>query len=375
MIPDVQYGRGAEAWPFEKKYTRSGSDESNYSDSAWPQESPIEPSARPVSLPPGSAIHLPESPQVVSPKNMPSVAPLQVRKLPGIDLSACEDHYATDVRVAPFFEDSLEDYDAMKLEEFMEKMALNGKKTKSRRRLGFKSKNKIQPPSERLFDELEEEDEDDEGYHTTLAMQTVLSKVATEHLGRYPAAAGTLGGFDSFFAPPTAVSPISAAGVASALGPETSSGFASIYVLDYVRPQMERAADKARFRTTLYVSHADETPWVRREYEYRQAALDGRLGAKKKHDEDEKRRRVYEAKEAAHKAASLASRKSMEDYYYDKSLTGIEHADAFDSGEDEDEDEDGEDDKENDEKNKWVQKPVVEEPPRRNIFKRWFYRR
>lgn len=54
----------------------------------------------------------------ISVRTVESVRPLQVRKLAPLDLSSCIDSYVSEVRAGPFYEDSLEDYDAMKLEEF-----------------------------------------------------------------------------------------------------------------------------------------------------------------------------------------------------------------------------------------------------------------
>lgn len=295
----------------------------------------------------------------------------QASRFPPIDVSLCQDHYATDVCVGPFFEDSLEDYDAMKLSEFINKTAMSSLLTDSeasdleghrggrtRRRLGRlrRKKSSAQLHVDRFFadDEvpLDSNYKDwDNEIHTTLAMQTVLSKLATEHLGRYPDAA-TVTSFSApspstpsrsgaYSAATTSLSPNSAAGVASALSPESSSGFASIYVLDFVKPAMEAAAKKANFNTTLYVSGDEEKMWLAHEYEYRKAALKGKVGKvmygpSPEHDMDvahgaDTPSPTFSAK-AARAAAKLASRKNIEDYYYDETLIGVQN--TVDNGSD-----------------------------------------
>lgn len=52
-------------------------------------------------------------------------------KFPHIDITVCGDVYSADTRAGPFFEDSFEDYDAMKLEEFMEHLALDSGSSKA----------------------------------------------------------------------------------------------------------------------------------------------------------------------------------------------------------------------------------------------------
>lgn len=341
-------------------------------------------------------------------KNIPEILPLKIKKLAPFDLSLCTDQYVSDVKVGPFFEDSLEDYDAMKLEEhldsvLMENISGNLKKHRRKRHekkskaLFTKNKGKqienvgvpeIFAPSgltcvggpytidqgkastPALFSEDEltrqyleslsiskngdpqvapdpiheklntterkhrrhhfslkskRKDNEDEippkEVYTTLAFETILSKLnksemfeptlAVSQAGKYSypldlASSSLFSEFEktktktninspsfdltneSCFIPtlPTSgnlASPYNAPSpviISSALDKSASSGFETVYCLDYITPQMEDAARKANFSSALYGPKAEEDKWTKKEDETRKAALTGKLGVK-----------------------------------------------------------------------------------------------
>lgn len=245
-----------------------------------------------------------------SPSPLPDIAPLHVRKFPTFDLSRCEDHYATDVKVAPFFEDSLEDYDAMKLEEFLQKMANNTQKPPSTKRFSRfrRTKTSSGTPTQQigtsaltsqedgsLLSPSRQQQQHQQEIHTTLAIQTVLSKVSGDGMfsgsvfqgqspfpSSFPSAptpsAPFTGSSSAFTLSPQTAASTPAGFALLSLGPEATSGFESIYVLDYIHPDMEKAAQQADFNTTLYVSPQDDKKWKQREFDMRYAALQGKIG-------------------------------------------------------------------------------------------------
>lgn len=339
-------------------------------------------------------------------KNIPEILPLKIKKLAPFDLSLCTDQYVSDVKVGPFFEDSLEDYDAMKLEEhldsvLMENISGNVKKHRRKRHekgskaLFTKNKGKnietagvpeIFAPSgltciggpytidqgkastPALFSEDEltkqyleslsiskkegpqvvpdpthekrntterkhrrhhftfkskRKDNDDEippkEVYTTLAFETILSKLnksemfeptlAVSQEGKYNYSLDlaspslfsefeksksnfnslsfdltneldfipTLPTSGNLASPYNAPSPVI---LSSSLDKSASSGFETVYCLDYITPQMEDAARKANFSSTLYGPKAEEDKWTKKEDETRKAALTGKLGVK-----------------------------------------------------------------------------------------------
>lgn len=349
------------------------------------------------------------------------VKPLQVRKLAPFDLSRCLDHYSSDVKAGPFFEDCFEDYDVTKLEEFLDNMILedflkqqsssslesSDDVKKSRKRLFRKSKSKsnlvenagvpdvltdngptvlggpytidqgkattpaffsddsnLEGSAEleslqnlgrhsmdfdlkgvpNVLNKTEQEEEGKKHHrfgfksrkqkepaskpvkeiHTTLALETVLSKVNKNNmLGsaeavsplldfRFPTSyVGSASSFglpgndprsdmafpgnlhDSKFGPDGGVEPSSVFGnpgsasilpsavaLSTSLDPKSSSGFESVYCLDYISPDMEKVAEKAMFSPALFGPKEEESKWLKKEYQTRKATFTGNLGVK-----------------------------------------------------------------------------------------------